>query len=120
MITAGRLGLLAATLAVALVGCSEGADKFSEAGLIGQRTYQNVCVACHHPDPNLAGILGPPLAGASLELLEAKVLNASYPLGYTPKRATASMPAFAYLGEKLPDLEAYLREVRSEDGTAGK
>ena len=120
MITASRFGLLAATLVEALVGCSESADKFSEAGLRGQRTYQNVCVACHHPDPNLAGILGPPLAGASLELLEAKVLNASYPPGYTPKRPTASMPAFAYLGEKLPDLDAYLREVQSEDGTAGK
>ena len=120
MITASRIGLLAATLVEALVGCSEGADKFSEAGLRGQRTYQNVCVACHHPDPNLAGILGPPLAGASLELLEAKVLNASYPPGYTPKRPTASMPAFAYLGEKLSDLEAYLREVQPEDGTAGK
>ncbi len=120
MITASRFGLLAATLVEALVGCSESADKFSEAGLRGQRTYQNVCVACHHPDPNVAGILGPPLADSSLELLEAKVLNTSYPPGYTPKRDTASMPAFAYLGEKLPDLEDYLREARSEDGTAGQ
>ena len=117
--TAGRLGLLTAALAEALLGCSEGTEEFSDAGLSGRRTYQNVCIACHHPDPNLAGILGPPLAGASLELLEAKVLRATYPPGYAPKRPTESMPAFAYLGEKLPGLAAYLTEVQSETGAAG-
>ena len=117
--TAGRLGLLAAALAEALLGCSEGPEELSEAGLRGRRTYQNVCIACHHPDPNLDGPLGPPLAGASLELLEAKVLRATYPPEYTPKRPTVSMPAFAYLGEKLPGLAAYLREVRSETRAAG-
>ncbi len=116
---AGRLGLLAATLAEALLGCSECTEEFSDAGLSGRRTYQNLCIACHHPDPHLAGILGPPLAGASLELLEAKVLRAAYPPEYTPKRSTESMPAFATLGEKLPGLVAYLAEVRSESRAAG-
>ena len=117
--TVGRLGLLAAALAQALLGCSEGPEELSEAGLSGRRTYQNVCIACHHPDPNLAGPLGPSLAGASLELLEAKVLRATYPPGYTPKDSTESMPAFEYLGDKLPGLVAYLAEVRSESGAAG-
>ena len=117
--TAGRLGLVAAALAEALLGCSQDTEELSDAGLSGRRTYQNVCIACHHPDPHLAGILGPSLAGASLELLEAKVLRATYPPGYTPKSPTESMPAFPALGEKLPGLVAYLTEVRSETGAAG-
>ncbi len=117
--TAGRLGLVAAALAEALLGCSQDTEELSDAGLSGRRTYQNVCIACHHPDPNLAGALGPPLAGASLELLEAKVMRATYPPGYTPKSPTETMPAFAYLGDKLPNLVAYLAEVQSETGAAG-
>jgi mono/diheme cytochrome c family protein len=98
----------------ALVACSnQAAQDLSEAGRRGQRTYQNVCIACHHANPNRAGTLGPAIAGSSVELLEAKVLRGEYPAGYEPKSTTRVMPPFTYLKDKLPDIAAYLAEVET-------
>ena len=74
----------------------------------------NVCIACHNGDPNEDGALGPPIAGSSLELLEAKVLRAEYPEGYVPKRAGIVMPKFEYIEEKLPDLAAFLADANRQ------
>jgi hypothetical protein len=47
--------------------------------------------------------------GASRALLEAKVLNGSYPEGYAPKRPTRVMPAQPQLTGDIDALAAYLR-----------
>ena len=48
-------------------------------------------------DPRTDGSLGPAVAGASLELLTARVLRAEYPAGYTPKRETRVMVPLPHL-----------------------
>ncbi len=95
---------------LALVACSEGGG---EPDLVtqGERVYQNVCIACHSADPSRDGALGPAIAGASRELLEARVLRGEYPPGYQPKRASAAMPSFPYLEDDIPALEAYLASI---------
>ena len=113
LISAGRSQCFRAAAATVLVlGCSGGGESLSEAAQRGQKTYQNVCIACHAPDPNMDGALGPAIAGSSLELLEARVIRNEYPPGYTPKRNTTVMPVFPYVEEKLPDLAAYLAAVK--------
>ena len=78
----------------------------------GRTVYQNVCIACHNGNPSVDGSLGPAVAGASLELLEAKVLRGEYPPDYSPKRPGSSvMPRFEFVAEALPALAAYLAEV---------
>ena len=74
----------------------------------GQQVYQNNCTACHSRDPGQDGAVGPIVAGASLELLQAKVLRGEYPPGYTPKRDTGAMPLRPDLEADLPALAAYL------------
>ncbi len=62
----------------------------------------------------LDGAIGPANAGASEELLSAKVLRGEYPTGYTPKRpGSTTMPRFEYLADKIPALAAYLAEVKT-------
>ncbi len=93
----------------ALACSSEQAPEQDPAIARGLRTYQNVCIACHNADPAQEGTLGPAIAGASEELLRAKVLRGEYPPGHRPKwPASAAMPQFAYLEERIPDLVAYL------------
>ena len=53
--------------------------------------------------------MGPAVKGSSPELLEARVLHASYPFGYMPKRETKVMPARPDLAPSIRDLAAYLR-----------
>jgi mono/diheme cytochrome c family protein len=104
---------LAAIVATVLMpGCSGGGGDLSESADHGRKIYQNVCIACHNNDPNLDGSIGPANSGASLALLEAKVIHGQYPPGYKPKRETHAMPTFPYLKKDLPDLVAYLAEVQ--------
>jgi mono/diheme cytochrome c family protein len=77
----------------------------------GRRAYAANCIACHNPDPNSEGTLGPVIAGSSLALVEARVMRAEYPPGYTPKRSSALMPAQPYLKADVPDLAAYLESL---------
>ncbi len=74
----------------------------------GRQAYLSSCIACHNADPTQDGALGPPVAGASLELLEARLLRGEYPAGYTPKRDTAVMVAMPFLGKQIPSIAAYL------------
>lgn len=76
----------------------------------GKVIYESNCVACHGVNPKLDGNLGPAVAGSSLELLEARVLRAQYPAGYTPKKSTASMVALPHLEKEIPALHAYLQK----------
>jgi len=75
----------------------------------GRQIWLGQCVACHNPDPGKDGPIGPAVRGASKDLLEARVLHASYPPGYTPKRETKVMPARPDLVASISDLAAFLR-----------
>ncbi|MFQ5904290.1 MAG: c-type cytochrome [Candidatus Binatia bacterium] len=74
----------------------------------GRGVYLANCAACHNSDPSKAGPIGPEIKGSSRALLEARVLRASYPPGYTPKRKSSLMPAQPYLKSAIPHLAAFL------------
>lgn len=74
----------------------------------GRGIYVSSCTACHNTDPTKDGGLGPAIRGSSRELLEARILRASYPEGYTPKRPTKAMPAMPYLNGDIDALHSYL------------
>ncbi len=101
------------SLAALCLACSQGETggaSQATAAQRGQQIYANVCVACHNADPSLPGSLGPPLAGASQALLEAKLLRGQYPPGYTPSRPGQTMPRFEHLKDRIGDLAAYLEQ----------
>lgn len=79
----------------------------------GRQVYLSVCTACHNADPNKDGSVGPANAGASRELLEAKILRGEYPPGYTPKRPSAVMPRFENLAGSIDDLAAFLADAQA-------
>ena len=110
MLGTGRVRA-AALAALAGAACACGGDEsggLDAAATRGKTIYENVCTACHNRDPREAGVLGPGVAGASQELLEAKVLRGEYPPGYAPKLPSAAMPKYEYLAGKLGDVAAYL------------
>jgi len=74
----------------------------------GEVIYRTNCISCHNSDPNLAGPLGPAIAGASRALIEARVLHGTYPPGYHPQRKSHTMRALPWLDGHLDDLTAYL------------
>jgi len=100
--------LAALALALAVGGCSE--SGLSPSAERGRQVYLAHCIACHNTDPAQAGAVGPPLRGSSRELLEAKVVNGTYPPGYTPKRPTKAMvPVTAVTPADVGALADYLR-----------
>jgi mono/diheme cytochrome c family protein len=111
--SAWALALCGIALAAGLLACGE-KPKASPVATgpgdpaKGRRVYMTVCIACHNPDPAKDGPIGPAIKGASRELIEARVLHASYPPGYIPKRKTALMPKQPQLENDIPDLAAYL------------
>jgi mono/diheme cytochrome c family protein len=107
-----RTGTLAA-LASAGLACGGGDDGagLDEVAARGKTVYENVCTACHNRNPRENGALGPAIAGASQELLEAKVLRAEYPPGYAPKLPSTTMPKYEYLAGSLRDIAAYLATI---------
>src|SRR5262245_25100676 len=96
-----------AALLVLGAACSDSnRSQLSPLAQQGQRVYLNVCIACHNGDPTKDGSAGPAIAGSSRELVEARVLRAAYPPGYTPKRAGNAMPRFEYLANDIDALTA--------------
>ena len=75
----------------------------------GRQVWLAQCVACHHSDPAKDGPLGPAVKGSSRQLLEARVVGAVYPRGYTPKRDSNVMLARPDLAPSIPDLAEFLR-----------
>ena len=78
----------------------------------GRVIYMSNCIVCHNADPNLSGSQGPPIAGSSRELIEARVLHVSYPPGYTPKRKTHAMRAIPTLAPEIDNLTAFLKAAK--------
>lgn len=74
----------------------------------GREVYLAHCTACHNPDPSRIGPVGPAVKGSSRVLLEARVMRAAYPEGYTPKRTTHTMVALPDLAPELDALAAFL------------
>jgi mono/diheme cytochrome c family protein len=104
-VRAAPLALLA--LAVALGGCSDAG--LSPAAERGRQTYLAHCVACHNTDPSQPGPVGPPIKGSSRDLLEAKVVNGTYPPGYAPRRPTKVMVPIPVVAPEIASLAEYLR-----------
>ena len=101
-----RAGVAAGLLALAALACTPSDDPI----LRGRQAYLANCTACHHTDPALDGTMGPAVAGASRELLEARLLRGEYPPGYTPRRETSFMQPLPYLRDQIDDLAAYLAD----------
>ena len=96
-------------LALAATSCADGDDAAETAASRGEKIYRNACVTCHGDDPNEEGSIGPAIAGASVELVHAKVVHGKYPPGYTPKRGSQQMPPLPYLEDHVPAIAAYLQ-----------
>jgi mono/diheme cytochrome c family protein len=103
-------------LALGAAACSQGESSDPQAALAkrGEQVFLSNCTACHAHDPSADGPIGPAVAGASLALLEAKVLRNEYPPGYTPKRDTKAMVPLAHLEPELPALAAYLARAAAQ------
>jgi mono/diheme cytochrome c family protein len=103
----------AALVSLLALACGEPSASDPQAALVkrGEQVFQNNCTACHARNPALPGPVGPPVAGASLELLTAKVMRNEYPPGYRPKRDTQAMIPLVHLEPELPALAAYLASV---------
>ena len=106
-----RFGALALGALVIAGGESSGDEN---AALVrrGRAVYDISCSACHAREPAKPGPVGPPVAGASMELLEAKVLRNEYPPGYTPQRDTQAMIPLAHLENDLAAIHAFLQSEK--------
>ena len=103
------LTILAAAALGLATACSESTEVGGDPAVErGRRVYLGICTACHHADPGKDGAAGPAIAGASRELLEARVVRGEYPPGYTPKRPSQIMPRFPQLAGEIDALHAFL------------
>lgn len=76
----------------------------------GKSVYNLNCTACHNADPAKDGSTGPAIANSTKELLETRVLKATYPPDYKPKRDTKQMPALPHLEKEIPALTSFLNQ----------
>lgn len=113
------MGALLVALTVSVIACTKDKKPDDSAAadvpvdpLIqrGGAVYAANCSACHGSNPKVAGALGPDVAGSSTELLEARIMTASYPAGYTPKRKSQAMAALPHLKGDIPALYAFLNK----------
>lgn len=104
-------------LTVALTACTKKESTPTDPKLMtpeqlksrGQQIYFTNCTSCHNANPTRDGSVGPSLAGASLEVIKARVTGGTYPAGYKPKRSTAVMPPLPHLAPEVEALAAFLR-----------
>jgi len=108
---------IASPVAASLVLCAILAASACQAKKVspverGRIIYTANCVVCHNADPNLPGSEGPPIAGSSEALVEARVLHLAYPPGYVPKRTTHNMRAIPTLAPEIDNLVAFLAAAK--------
>lgn len=108
---------MVALLAACLWSCSPPPP--SDPVARGRWIYVANCISCHNPNPNLPGLIGPPIAGSSTELIRDRVLHLAYPPGYHPKRTTHEMRAFPRLTPEIPYLAAYLAAAKTHHPAGG-
>jgi mono/diheme cytochrome c family protein len=92
-----------------LAGCAQRPEPLPPQAERGHQVYLANCIACHNADPSKPGPVGPAVMGSSRELIEARVVRAEYPPGYTPKRTTHIMVVMPQVADKVDELAAYLR-----------
>ena len=107
-----KFGALAIALALSVVFATACQPKKLTPVERGRVIYLTNCVVCHNRDPNLPGSQGPPIAGSSRELVEARVLHLAYPPGYKPKRTTHGMRAIPTLAPEIGNIAAYLQSAQ--------
>jgi mono/diheme cytochrome c family protein len=93
---------------LAVAGCTD-SSTLSPLAERGRQTFLAQCTACHNTDPSQPGPVGPAIKGSPRELIEAKVLQGTYPPGYTPKRPTHIMQPIPSVARDIPALAEYLR-----------
>jgi mono/diheme cytochrome c family protein len=70
-----------ALLTILFIGCENKkititqSRPLSSIELKGKAVYLSNCIACHNPDPNKPGSIGPDVASSSLELITARITN---------------------------------------------
>jgi mono/diheme cytochrome c family protein len=101
--------LLGTAVALIIAACSK--PRALSAVDRGEVVYRTNCISCHNRDPNLAGPLGPAIAGSPRSLIEARVLHGTYPPGYAPQRKSHTMRALPWLDGHVDDLTAYLADA---------
>ena len=106
--------LLAIVFFLTFAACAEESEEAKRlakdpSAKLGRIVYLLNCTACHNRNPAKAGSQGPPIKGSSRTLLEAKILHASYPPGYVPKRTSNAMRRYPHLEKKISQIAAYLR-----------
>jgi mono/diheme cytochrome c family protein len=105
---------VALSLAAGFSSCTKGGDSTAPSApvpplaLQGKHVYMANCTACHNSDPTRDGAVGPAIAGSSLELVRARVMEAKYPPGYTPKRQSHAMAPLPHLKDQIEALQAFL------------
>lgn len=109
--------LLVSLLIVFIQGCTKNSAPESNQPLSGEdlvsrgkQIYNLNCIACHNSDPTKDGASGPAVAFSTKELLEARIMKASYPESYKPKRDSKLMVALPHLEKEIPAIEAFLNK----------
>jgi mono/diheme cytochrome c family protein len=105
---------LAATAPATAATLPDAADRVADLVKRGERIYNVNCIACHHRNPTKDGGLGPAIAGASYELLEARVVRGEYPPGYTPKSDTRLMIPLPHLEPEIEALTVFLAQATAK------
>jgi mono/diheme cytochrome c family protein len=109
-------GLVLFAFSGILSGCFEQESMLAvpETPLIarGKMVYQTQCLACHNSDARKPGVVGPDIAWSSQELLVARIMDATYPEGYKPKREGKAMPALPQLKDEIEGLHAFLNAFK--------
>jgi len=60
----------------------------------------------------MPGSVGPDVYGSSIELLKARIMTATYPDEYRPKRTTSMMVELPELESDIPALHFYLNNTK--------
>lgn len=74
----------------------------------GKSLYTSKCIKCHNQNPTKPGVIGPDIAGSSLELITLKTQKKQYPSRYTPKRKTKIMPIIKLSDVEIKKLHDYI------------